>query len=95
MTDFGSICSGGEWWAAYNIESGPWFKRIVVFMSRPDPDDPRYPIVDAIDETDLADNDGSTVLGYGNFAGLFHSTDFDVLGEKLNPKAQARLNRGE
>ncbi|MFQ6548846.1 hypothetical protein AADZ90_012885 [Aestuariibius sp. 2305UL40-4] len=91
-SSFRGICSGGDWWAAYDVEKSLWFKRIIVFAALEDQSRGGL-TVRGMDETDIVDDPDTFADSHGNFRGYVHSSDFSVLGKSLKPDVEKRFRR--
>ena len=88
-----SICRSEGWWAGYAGAKGdadPYFHRVVAFVVV---EDPEGSSVRAVDTLDILEGHGAVASDAHNFRGVFHESEFEILGEVLNVKGQDRFDR--
>ncbi len=82
-----SLAPAAGWWAAYSGDGDPYFHRVIAFVIVEEDD---LSFVDAVDTLDICE--GNVCSDADNFLGLFHETEFQIIGEVLNPYGHDRLH---
>jgi hypothetical protein len=86
-----SISAANGWWAGYGDEKQQNFNRVVCFALCEDSDGQS---IEAVDTSDF-EQFGTTVASDSDgFRGLFHESEFEVIGEKLQSGHFASFLRG-
>ena len=85
-----SLAPAIGWWAGYGDEKQQNFHRVVAFALCEFEGEQTIEAVDAVDF-----HEGSGVASdSSNFRGIYHETDFEVVGETLNSGSFVRFLRG-